>query len=103
MTEKLRKVLSDASSGKGDIWKETEVASRILLAGGYPGHSEDLACLEDIEDCIELENLLSHGSWYFQETDTWKYETQRKDQKEKNPLSNQHFAGDNPAKKQTNQ
>ena len=77
MTEKLRKVLSDASSGKGDIWKETEVAARILLAGGYPGHSEDLACLEDIEDCIELENLLSHGSWYFQETDTWKYETQR--------------------------
>ncbi len=76
MTEKLRKVLTDASSGKGDIWK-TEVASRILLAGGYPGHSEDLACLEDIEDCIELENLLSHGSWYFQETDTWKYETQR--------------------------
>ena len=30
MTEKLRKVLTDASSGKGDIWKETEVAARIL-------------------------------------------------------------------------
>lgn len=76
MNEKLRKILTDASSGKGDIWKETEVAARILLAGGYPGHNEDIAVLEDVKDCSELENLLSRGSWYFQETDTWKYETQ---------------------------
>ena len=74
MTEKLRKILSDAANGNSDLWKETEVAARILLAGGYSGHSEDLACLEGIEDCIELENLLSRGTWYFQETDKWKEE-----------------------------
>ena len=75
MKEKLRKILSDAANGNSDVWKETEVASRILLAGGYPGHNEDIAALEGIEDCIELENLLSRGTWYFQETDNWKEET----------------------------
>lgn len=80
MTEKLRKVLTDASSGNSDLWKETEVASRILLAGGYPGHNEDIAALEDVKDCIELENLLSRGSWYFQETDTWKEKIEGKNE-----------------------
>jgi len=79
MTKELRKILVDASSG-GDLWKETEVAARILLAGGYSGHSEDLACLEGIEDCIELENLLSRGSWYFQETDKWKEKIEGKNE-----------------------
>ena len=83
MNEKLRKILTDASSGKGDMWKETEVAARILLAGGYPGHNEDLACLEGIEDCIELEKLLSRGSWYFQETDTWKEKIEGKEETDK--------------------
>ena len=74
MNEKLRKVLSDAANGNNDLWKKTEVAAELLIAGGYPGHNEDLECLEDIEDCIELENLLSRGSWYFQETRKWKDE-----------------------------
>lgn len=74
MNENLRKILTDASSGNNDLCKETEVAARILLAGGYPGHNEDIAVLEDVKDCIELENLLSRGSWYFQETDKWKEE-----------------------------
>ena len=72
MNEKLRKILEVSAIGKGDLWKETEVASRILLAGGYPGHDEDIAVLEDVKDCIELENLLSRGSWYFQDADKWK-------------------------------
>ena len=74
MTKELRKILLDASSGRGDLWKETEVASRILLAGGYPGHNEDIVALEDVKDCIELEKRISRGAWYFQETDTWKEE-----------------------------
>ncbi|WP_265445136.1 helix-turn-helix domain-containing protein [Acetivibrio straminisolvens] len=74
MNENLKKILETAASGKGDLWRETEVAAKILLRGGYEGHEEDLSYIEDVQDCLELEKVLSQGQWYFQEADTWKYE-----------------------------
>ena len=71
MNKKLREILV-AASGGGDLWKETEIAASILLAGGYPGHDLDIENIEDVRDCIELERLLSQGSWYFQKTETWR-------------------------------
>jgi hypothetical protein len=60
--------------GNNDLWQETTLAAKLLLEGGYSGHDEDIENLEDrtIETGYEFENIVSQGSWYFQETDTWK-------------------------------
>lgn len=55
--------------GKNDLWKETTVAAKVILEGGYEGHSEDIEALEDmnITTGFDLEKALSTGDWYWKD------------------------------------
>lgn len=50
-----------------DLMSETTVAAKVILEGGYEGHSEDVEALEDmhIETGFDLEKALSTGDWYW--------------------------------------
>ena len=67
MTKELMELLKAVSEGSNDLWEETIYASKIILAGGYEGHKEDLEYLEDVKTGFELEKLLSQGDWYWQD------------------------------------
>jgi len=67
MTKELRELLKTVSEGKNDLLQETIEAAKIILAGGYEGHKEDLEYLEDVKTGFELEKLLSQGDWYWQD------------------------------------
>lgn len=55
-------------NGNNDLMTETTSAAKVMLEGGYEGHSEDIEALEDmhIETGFDLEAALSQGEWYFQ-------------------------------------
>jgi hypothetical protein len=67
MTKELRELLKTVSEGNNDLLQETIDAAKIILAGNYEGHEEDLEYLEDVKTGFELENLLSQGDWYWQD------------------------------------
>jgi len=66
MTKELRELLKTVSEGSNDLFQETIDAAKIILAGGYEGHQEDVLYLEGIKTGFELEKVLSQGSWYWQ-------------------------------------
>ena len=66
MIKELRELLKTVSEGNNDLFQETIEAAKIILAGGYEGHKEDLEYLEDVKTGFELEKVLSQGSWYWQ-------------------------------------
>ena len=67
MTKELRELLQVVTEGNHDLWKETIDAAKIILAGGYEGHEDDVECIECVETGFELEKLLSQGNWYWQD------------------------------------
>ena len=66
MTKELRKLLETVVMGNNDLMQETIDAAKIILAGGYEGHEDDVECIEGVETGFELEKLLSQGNWYWQ-------------------------------------
>ena len=66
MKKELMELLKTVSEGKNDLLQETIIASKIILAGNYEGHQEDLEYLEDVKTGFELEKVLSQGNWYWQ-------------------------------------
>ena len=67
MTKELRELLQVVAEGNNDLWQETIEAAKKILEGGYEGHQEDVEALEGVETGFELEEVLSHGKWYWQE------------------------------------
>lgn len=67
MTKELRELLKTVSEGNNDLLHETIDVAKIILAGGYEGHDEDIEYLEDVKTGFELEKLLSQGDWYWQD------------------------------------
>ena len=67
MTKELRELLKTVSEGSNDLLQETIEAAKIILAGGYEGHEEDIEYLEGIKTGFELEKVLSQGNWYWQD------------------------------------
>lgn len=67
MTKELRELLKTVSEGNNDLLQETIDAAKIILAGDYEGHQEDVLYLEDVKTGFELEKLLSQGDWYWQD------------------------------------
>lgn len=71
MNNQLRELLEKVveMDGNNNLWPETTAAAKKLLEGGYEGHSEDIEALDDrnITTGFELEDVLSQGSWYFQD------------------------------------
>ena len=67
MTNELKNLLKTVSEGNNDLLQETIEAAKIILAGNYEGHEEDLEYLEDVKTGFELEKLLSQGDWYWQD------------------------------------
>ena len=67
MTKELRELLKTVSEGNNDLFQETIEAAKIILAGDYEGHQEDVLYLEGIKTGFELEKLLSQGDWYWQD------------------------------------
>jgi hypothetical protein len=67
MTNELRNLLKTVSEGNNDLFQETIDAAKIILAGGYEGHEEDIEYLEGVRTGFELEKVLSQGNWYWQD------------------------------------
>lgn len=66
MTNELRSLLKTVSEGNNDLMQETIEAAKIILAGNYEGHEEDIEYLEGVRTGFELEKILSQGNWYWQ-------------------------------------
>lgn len=77
MIEKLRVILESASETDNDLWRQTNVAAKLLLQCDYEGYDEDITCLEEyfeackIESGFDLEAILSKGDWHFKHTREW--------------------------------
>jgi hypothetical protein len=67
MTRELKNLLEVVVSEENDLMQETIDAAKIILAGGYKGHDEDIEYLEDVRTGFELEKVLSQGKWYWQD------------------------------------
>ena len=67
MTKELRELLKTVSEGNNDLFQETIDAAKIILAGDYEGHQEDIEYLEGVKTGFELEKVLSQGNWYWQD------------------------------------
>lgn len=67
MTRELKNLLEVVVSEGNDLMQETIDVAKIILAGGYKGHKEDLEYLEDVKTGFELEKVLSQGSWYWED------------------------------------
>ena len=67
MTRELKNLLEVVVSEENDLMQETIDAAKIILAGGYKGHDEDIEYLEDVKTGFELEKVLSQGNWYWQD------------------------------------
>ena len=67
MTKELRELLKTVSEGSNDLLQETIDAAKIILAGDYEGHQEDIEYLEGVKTGFELEKVLSQGNWYWQD------------------------------------
>lgn len=71
MNAKLRTLLETIvkMNDNNDLMAETTTAAKVILEGGYEGHSEDIEALEDmnIETGFDLEKALSTGDWYWKD------------------------------------